>query len=429
MSENAGMTTVILAPAGHDLIPAAGGKRFMMAPGWRARFRVPSDARGQYLVLAYVVLAVIGIVNLVEQDLYGFALIAAAITGVWLLQRRWFHAILWSWQILLGIVGLFQLDLSALIAIPVGIIGLAVGLAARPQIRLGGVVMPPPIRVSTPVGPTNQVMATPATQNSPVAATTFAEPGAALTAAEAVRLRVLTIGRLQIVVRGVDVTKELTGKPMLAFVFLHLLTREIHLRGSVIRRSALAEEVSPGLPVTQQLRRLRSTLHDMQRKLPEELASRVKVDGESLSFDPSGVELDVEWLRWYDDAVRRKTLLDPDLERGLAFHLDSTSNGEFLPGWEDIEQKVNGGKGVAGELVTDVRVTVDRLRANLAMVLAHSYLAAGQPAKAARPLQSVLPIASDRDDLQRLLVSVYQQTGQHKKAAEIAAGLRATEEA
>ncbi len=425
MPENDLVTTVILAPAGLDL--AAGGKRFMMAPGWRSRFRVPSDARGQYLVLAYAVLAVIGIVNLIEQDLYGFALVAAAATGVWLLQRRWFHAIFWSWQILLGILGLLQLDFSALITIPVSIVGLAVGLAARPQIRFGGVVMPPPIRVGTPFGSTNQVLATPDSENGPVAATTFAGPPTVAPAPEAVAFRVLTIGRLQIVVKGVDVTEELTGKPMLAFVFLHLLTREIHVRGSAVRRSALAEEVSPGLPVAQQLRRLRSTLHDLQRKLPDELASRVKVEGESLSFDPSGVELDVDWLRWYDDAVRRKTLLDPDFERGLASHLDSTANGEFLPGWEDIEQKVNGGKGVAGELVTQVRVTVDRLRVDLSMALARSYLAAGQPTRATRPLEAVLSIATDRDDLQRLLVSVYQQTGQHKKATDIATTLPATE--
>jgi hypothetical protein len=429
MPENAYVSTGILAPAGLNPILAAGGKRIMTALGWRSRFRVPSDARGQYLVLAYAVLAVIGMVNLIEQDLYGLALIAAAVTGVWLLQRRWFHAILWSWQILLGILGILQLDPFGLLTILIGIIGLAVGLAARPQIRLGGVVLPPPIRVSTPFAQTDLAGAPPPTANGPIAAATFTQSAVSQAPPEPAALRILTIGRLQIFVKGADVTEELTGKPMLGFVFLHLLTREIHLRGSAIRRLALAEEVSPGLPVAQQLRRLRSTLHDLQRKLPETLASRIKVEGDSVSFDPSGIELDVDWLRWFDDAVRGRTLLDPDLERRLAFHLESVAAGEFLPGWEDIEQKVNGAKGVAGELVTDVRRTVDRLRANLSIALARSYLAAGQPAKAARPLESVLPTATDRDDLQRLLVSVYQQTGQHKKAAEIAAGLRAAEEA
>ena len=383
---------------------------------------MPADARGQYLLLAYAVVSLVGVINLVEQDLYGLALIAAAIVGAWLLDRRWFHAFVWSWLIVLGVVGLIELDFTHLVTIALGIVGLVVGLS-RPQVRFAGIALPPPIRVSSNGAQVAQVPVVgegaPTTNNG---ARETEAPG------EPARLRILTIGRLQIFARGTDVTEQLVSKPTLSFVLLYLLTRAIQSPGSTILRPSLAQEVSPGLPSTQQLRRLRSTMHDLQRKLPAQLAELVKVDGDTISFDLTGVELDIYWLRWYKSAARDRALLDPDLERRLAAHLESMASGEFLPGWEDIEQKANNARGVAGDLVRDIRREVDQLRCDLALALARSFLASGQAAKAAQPLELVVPIAADRDDLQRLLVSVYQQTGQHAKASKLAVQLRAAEE-
>jgi hypothetical protein len=283
-------------------------------------------------------------------------------------------------------------------------------------------VLPPPIRIAPTSAQTALLpveVTAPDTTNGPSASEPLGEPAL---------LRIHTIGRLQILARGTDVTEQLVGKPMLSFVCLYLLARTVQFPGSTILRPSLAQEVSPGLPATQQLRRLRSTMHDLQRKLPTDLADRVKVDGDTFSFDLTGVELDVNWLRWYKTATRDKALLDPDLERRLTAHLESMASGEFLPGWEDIEQKANNSRGVSGDVVRDIRREVDQLRCDLAIALARSYLASGQPAKAAHPLESVMPIAADRDDLQRLLVSVYQQNGQHAKASKLATQLRAAEE-
>jgi hypothetical protein len=422
MPDSNSAPAVILTSPVRGAISADGRGVSVTLPGWRSRLRMPAEARGQYLLLAYAAVSVVGVINLFEQDLYGLALIAAAVVGVWLLDRRWFHAFVWSWLIVLGVVGLIELDFTHLVTIALGIIGLLVGLS-RPQVRFAGVALPRPIRVSS-----NGAQA--ALLPIVVADAPMTNNGTSVTEApgEPALLRVLTIGRLQIFTRGTDVTQQLVSKPTLSFVFLYLLTRAIQSPGSTILRQSLAQEVSPGLPSTQQLRRLRSTMHDIQRKLPAELADRVKVDGDTISLDLTGVELDVNWLRWYKSSARDRALLDPDLERRLAAHLESMASGEFLPGWEDIEQKANNARGVAGDLVRDIRREVDQLRCDLALALARSYLASGQAAKATQPLELVLPIAADRDDLHRLLVWVYQQTGQHAKASKLAAQLRAAEE-
>jgi len=53
------------------------------------------------------------------------------------------------------------------------------------------------------------------------------------------------------------------GKPVIAFIWLYLLVRELTDPDFEISRGSFADELTPGLPVEKQLNRLRDRLDDM----------------------------------------------------------------------------------------------------------------------------------------------------------------------
>jgi hypothetical protein len=55
---------------------------------------------------------------------------------------------------------------------------------------------------------------------------------------------------------------------------------------------------------------------------------------------------------------------------------------EFLPDWEEVERRATGARGVARELVRDVRDTLSDAQIALVGAVADAYLVRRQPAKA-----------------------------------------------
>ena len=75
--------------------------------------------------------------------------------------------------------------------------------------------------------------------------------------------------------------------------------------------------------------------------------------------------------------------------------------------------------GAAGELVRDLRQSVEAFRVDLLGALAANYLARREPARAVPLLEQALERQPDREDLARKLRAAYLETGQTGRAAEI----------
>ena len=94
-------------------------------------------------------------------------------------------------------------------------------------------------------------------------------------------------------------------------------------------------------------------------------------------------------------------------------------DGDFLPGFEDMEKRVTQGRGVAGQVVAEVRVLIDGLRADVANALAKALLDQGRAAVAVSLLEPIVAKSIERDDLARTLINALRDSGQHTRAAEV----------
>jgi len=111
-------------------------------------------------------------------------------------------------------------------------------------------------------------------------------------------------------------------------------------------------------------------------------------------------------------------MLTGDLAAEASRILEETE-GEFLPGWEQIESDTNGGRGAAAEYVRVLRQAAETARVDLMGALAADHLARQEPRKAIPLLEQALERQSDREDLARKLRAAYLETGQMARAAEL----------
>lgn len=174
--------------------------------------------------------------------------------------------------------------------------------------------------------------------------------GAAPAVVDPSHLAIRTFGRLELRQAGQDFASELTGKPVLAFIWLHLFVRGLLEPQGRVDRGAFAEEFAPGMSPERQRKRLRDRLNDMTRRdLPDALSSRLVVTRQELRLDLSRCSIDIVRLQQVAAACAAKAgMLSGDLASEASRILDATE-GEFLPGWEQIEHETNGGRGAAAE--------------------------------------------------------------------------------
>lgn len=226
-----------------------------------------------------------------------------------------------------------------------------------------------------------------------------------------------TIGFLRISTDAGDVTSVVMGKPVIGFLWLYLFARSLRKPGDRLTRSSLMDEVAHG--VADPRGRLRGYFRDLAR-LPEPLGSMVKVEDELVGFDLNGFAADVVELRDMAEKVRlaNGSIHDADL-RAAQDLLTEIRDGEFLPGFEDMEKRVTKGRGDAGRIVAAVRVQVDKARADLADIVANVLLDRGQAASAVSILEPIVVRSEDRDDIARTLINALRESGQHNRAAEI----------
>ena len=115
---------------------------------------------------------------------------------------------------------------------------------------------------------------------------------------------------------------------------------------------------------------------------------------------------------------RPGSLIDRKLAEEVR-HMLAATRGEFLAGFEDLQHKVTQSNGTAGEVVAATRQLIANQRADLTRALTDYLDATGQVTEAIPHLKDALELLPERQDLARLLVTVYLQTGQTARASEL----------
>ncbi|MGH7765101.1 MAG: hypothetical protein ACREOM_11880, partial [Candidatus Dormibacteraceae bacterium] len=188
------------------------------------------------------------------------------------------------------------------------------------------------------------------------------------------------------------------SKPVIAFLWLYLLIRGLQNPKDRVMRIELADELTPGLSPEKQRKRVTARLSDMLHgELPKPLADRVVIEkDDSVRLDLTHCTIDLLRLQALAaECIGNEGLLAPALAEEAARMLDAVQ-GEFLPGWDQLENEVTGGRGGAGELVRDLRQSVEAFRVDLLGALAANYLARREPARAITLLEQALERQPER---------------------------------
>jgi DNA-binding SARP family transcriptional activator len=385
---------------------------------------VPRDPRGIVLLCGYIAACAVGLIALLTppDDPIGWAYIALAAVGYFFIQTRGLTTFLW----LLVAAG------GAAIALaggPSGWVEFGLGLA----LAIVGLV-PVPSAYRFPRSAPDRQLLPEAARSTNGDSSRFLEVSPTRTSrkveepearavdtrpAAAGRLKIHGIGRLRLFSGTDDLASSLEDKPVLDFLFKYLLTRSV-LGQPPPGRDALAEELSPGLPESSRRKRLRKQIYDLQKDLASPIAAQIHATRTHVWLELDGADFDIDELRDLANGIRQRgSMIDAELAAEIHAKLDETEAKEFLPGFEELESKVNGGNGTAGDLVAQARELISNQRAELVCALAEYQEAIGHPEAAIAHLQTTHEALPGRQDIARLLVVAYLRTGQTARASEV----------
>lgn len=416
---------------------------------------VPRDPRGIILACGFVAAAALGISALVFGDPLGYAYLATAAIGYFFLQTRLVPTTLWLLISFGGAAGALAGNTSdwivcglalllafvSLFRIPARYRGAPTPTAAESDIRPrrdGGSdgfqngaipdssrfleerpessrILEVPVAAGAEPAPSQAI--TVGDQLSVVEPAGASIPRAAATP-RAAHVSIRTMGRLRIEVNGRDLTSRLNAQPRLEFLISYLLARAIRGADAPIDRPALADEVAPGIATASQLDRLRKQISALKSTLGPEGRGLLQANSTHVRLDLSSVDIDIVHLDQMTRLVGRwKALIDADSAEEIRALLEETS-GEFLAGFAEVEQQVTSGRGTASQIVEEARVVISGWRADLVQALAVYNEASGHPQASIAHLKSALDQSPQRQDLARLLIAAYLQTGQTARANE-----------
>ena len=402
---------------------------------------VPRDPRGIVLACGFFAAAALGIGALLVHDPIGYGFLAAAAVGYFFLQTRLLPTMLWLSIAAYGAVGAAAGNPTDWIESGLGLLLATVALIPVPAIyRTQALPAGTPFqRPPAVLGPRNgETSAFP--EVSPTRSSAIAEVGDPVTLQTSAkveesngdrradvgpttgdkgRLVIHSIGPLRLIGSSGDLAPQLEDRPVLAFLWKYLLARWVS-GDPQVARTGLSDEASPGVSEASQRERLRKQLHDLQRHLPAELAALVRSNRTHVWLDLERTESDVAALRDLSNRVRQRGfLIDSALSKEIHRTLAETDSLEFLAGFEELEHKVNQGRGTASQVVAEARMAIANQRAELIRALAEYEDALGRPGAAIPHLVSALDAQPERQDLARLLVVAYLKTGQTARASEV----------
>ena len=388
---------------------------------------VPRDPRGIVLLCGYVAACAVGLIALLTppNDLIGWAYLALAAIGYFFIQTRGLTTFLW----LLVAVGGAAIGLaggaSGWVEFGLGLMLAMVALVPVPAAYRSQGFDPnrqlQPETARSPNGDSSRFPEVSPTRTSTKAEESVAEAVATVDRdpAPSGRLEVRSIGRLQLLVADKDQAPSLEDRPVLAFLFKYLLARYV-LGEPLQGRDGLGDELSPGVPESSQRKRLRKQLYDLQKDIAPPIAGLIHISRTHVWLELDHAGFDVEELGALANRIRQRgSMIDAGLATEVRDKLDRNQGQEFLPGFEELENKVNGGRGTAGQLVAQARELIANQRGELVRALAEYLDAIGHPEAAIGHLQAALEALPARQDLARLLVVAYLKTGQTARASEV----------
>jgi hypothetical protein len=395
---------------------------------------VPRDPRGIVLLCGYVASAAFGIIALLSPpgDPIGWAYIGVAVMGYFFIQTRGLTTFLWLVFAAGGAAVVLAGEASGWVECVLGLALAAVALTRLPAeyrqptaLAVGtmssGVVLAPSAGAPTsgkiedsPAG-TSAIAEVSLNGASPNGATD-AHIRSVPATTNAVEVRIFALGHFLVEADGTDVSRGL--EPRLEFLFCYLLARTVGGLDGAADRTALAEEIAPGIGPASQRDRLRKQLYDLQSLHPV-LARLVQVNRSRVSLDLQGVDFDVNRLLEISRIVAGPdSLIDTQLANRVRGVL-AKSDGEFLAGFSELEHQVTGGRGsAAAEVVEQARMMIAGARADLALAVGRYDIAAGHAQRAIVYMTQALKLSPQRQDLARALVAAYLQTGQVKLARD-----------
>jgi len=233
------------------------------------------------------------------------------------------------------------------------------------------------------------------------------------------RLSINSLGGLRLVDGSGDLTSALLDRKVLAFLWLYLLARALQNGQDSVTRASLADELSPGLDAATQRSRLRGRLSELRNQLPAGLGRRVIVAGDRIRLDLTDCDVDAEqFLESARSYSTSKGVLSTEQLASLE-SLVAQSQASFLTEWDEIEQHVNAGRGGAGEVVANLRHSVEAARSILLRSLGEGYLAHANAERAVNALEQALELSPDDESAARSLVAACLQSGRLARAEQL----------
>ncbi len=384
---------------------------------WRDRLGLPADLSGWILVAGSAGAVLLGLGLLLVGDPFGLLYLAAGVAAYLFLHARLFLVLVWSAVALGALAGaILGGRLSALIVV-LAASGLAL-VAARQRTSQPAMVS----EGSALAGGGDPKVEGPEEPGSPLG------PLAKSPEVESRATVVRSIGRLQLIQAGEDLSGALLQRPTLAFLWSFLLARSV-LTDQPLLRNSLADELSPGLPAQIQTKRLRDQIYNLQHDLSPVIGGLIESDRKQVRLCLNGADFDAFRLRGMSQSMGREgELLDQSIAEEADKLLQELANGEFLPGFEELENAVTEGRGAASQIVRDARLQVAGWRAAVACAVADHRLARRQPELALRVLEPALADAPEREEVGRRLIATYLQTGQTARAEQLRRQLGTREE-
>jgi len=341
---------------------------------------------GRIVVLAagYLTLVVAGGYSILREDSLGLVYLVCGGAGLVFLPRRLLTTGVWlviaglavwgqSWWVVMGSL-------------------LAAGLAAAP---VSGARVPP--EADAPPLPTS-----------------------VLPDGSKARLVIRSLGPLMLVSKDRDHAGDLLRRPVASFIFLYLLARAVLTPGDRVSRMQLQQELNPMLDRDQQREKLRRRISDLQ-KLPPDLSSCFVINEELVGLDLAGCDYDVDRLRQLRASLKSspKVMSDQTFSDLLAA-LEGIGFGEFLPDWEECEQRLTAGRGSADQVMREARRAVDELRADVVAGATDALAARDRLPQAITLLEAALKETPERQDLAHRLRNAYIVSNRLDQARAIA---------
>jgi hypothetical protein len=375
---------------------------------WRDIVPVPRNAREIVLACGYVAAAAFGLATLITiGDPIGWVYLALSAVGYFYVQTRGLPAFTWLLVAAGGYIVGVSGNPSGWVECGLGAALAVVALLPTPSsIGHAPDEQPVPIARPAPTRPAIELSGhvTAASSVEPSDQSTIASPKVGLRAC----------GPLGFTVAG---NHRVRLEPRLELLLSYLLARRVLGHASTDRQS-LAEEVSPpAIAQGHKLDRLRKQLHELQAVDPA-VSQVVRADRHKVWLELQDVDCDVTRLLDVAKSVAAdKALIDTVTLAELTDVLAATA-GEFLAGFDAIEHEILKGQTGAAGLVQSARLSIADARAVLVRALADHHIAAGRAEAAIPYLTTALEGSTDHQDLARLLVAAYLQTGQMSRARD-----------